>query len=277
MRPITILAASALALSLTACPTQNSTPMTVGEAQDALTEANTSSQAAALTQSSVEISTNFTIGKAVGDAAAELRTFIQSQMPCAAITIADSTLTVKYGALHGSCVYHGHTFSGTHTIHVAKNDQDQVLVDHTWADLSNGVVTVNGTAHVTWDFSEKYRDVQYDGTWTRLSDGRTGHGSGDVRQTPLSGGLAEGIQIDGSRTWQGASGKWDLSIQGVQARWEDPVPQAGKYILATPKNRSIELSFKRLDETTIECTLSSGNKSFKFDVKGVTADVTSKS
>jgi hypothetical protein len=109
-----------------------------------------------------------------------------------------------------------------------------------------------------------------------VADGRTGHGTGDVRQTPLSGGLAEGIQIDGNRTWQGPAGRWDLSIQSVQARWEDPVPQAGKYVFATPKNRTIELSFTRIDANTIECTLSSGGKSFSFDVKGVTADVSQK-
>jgi hypothetical protein len=279
MRLIQLLAASTLALTLTACPKdkQSSTPMTVGEATDALDEANVSSQASALTQSSVEISTNFTIGKAAADAAAELRTFIGTQLPCADIVLADSTLTVTYGAKPGNCTYLGHTYSGVHSIHVSKNDQSQVLVDHTWTNLSNGVVKVSGTAHVTWDFSEKFREVQYDTTWTRIRDGRTGQGSGDVKQTPLAGGLAEGIQVDGSRTWQGQAGRWDLAVQGVQMRWEDPVPQAGKYVLATPKNRSIELSFLRIDADTIEVTLSSGDRSFKFNVTGTGAQVTQKS
>ncbi len=60
-------------------------------------------------------------------------------------------------------------------------------------------------------------------------------------------------------------------------RWEDPVPQAGKYVLATPKNRSITLAFSRVDDATIEVELSSGDKSFKFDVKGPSADSTPKS
>ncbi len=278
MRTIHVLAASSLALLLTACPKENTQPMTVGEASDALSESNTASQASALQSSSIEITTNFTIGKAVQDAAAELKTFIATELPCADVTLADSTLTVTYGAKPGNCTYHGHTFTGTHAIHVSKNDQNEVLVDHTWTDLSNGIVKVNGTAHVTWDFTEKFRHCVYDTTWTRISDGRTGHGTGDVTQKPLEGGgLAEGIEIDGSRQWDGQAGKWDLSIQGVQMRWEDPVPQAGQYVLATPKNRSITLGFSRVDASTIAVTLSSGDKSFRFDVKGPGADIASKS
>jgi len=68
MRSITIVAASSLALLLTACPKDkaaDTTPMTQAEAHDALDESTVESQASALTTSSVEISTNFTIGKAV--------------------------------------------------------------------------------------------------------------------------------------------------------------------------------------------------------------------
>jgi len=277
-RPMSIVLASSLALLLTACPKDKAadSPMTQSEAHDALDESTVESQASALTTSSVEISTSFTIGKAVEEAAAEVRTFIGTQLPCADVTLAAATLTVKYGAKGGSCVYKGHTFSGTHMITVSKNDDAQVLVDHTWTDLSNGVVKVSGTAHVTWDLDDQYRKVQHDLTWTRISDGRTGHGTGDRTQKPLAGGLTEGIQVDGSRTWTGKAGRWDLAIEGVQMRWADPVPQAGTYRLASPKGRSLELSFRRVDADTIECTLASGGRSFKFNVnsKGGVADKT---
>jgi hypothetical protein len=248
--------------------------MTQSEAHDALDESTVESQASSLTTSSVEISTNFTIGKAVGEAAAELRTFIGTQLPCAAITLSDATLTIEYGKNPGNCVYNGHTFSGSHSVHVSKNEDDQVLVDHTWTDLSNGVVKVTGTAHVTWDLEEKFRKVQHDLTWTRLADGKTGRGTGDRTQKPLEGGVKEGIQVDGSRSWTGQAGKWDLAIEGVQMRWADPVPQAGTYRLASPKGRSLELSFRRVDADSIEVTLASGGRSFKFNVnsKGAVAD-----
>jgi hypothetical protein len=274
MRLLPIFTASALALLLTACPKDKAETMTQAEARDALDESTADTQASSLTTSSVELSTSFTIGKAASDAAAELKTFIATQLPCAEITLADATLSVQYGARPGSCVYKGHTFSGSHTIKVSRNEDEQVLVDHTWTDLSNGIVNVTGTAHVTWDLEEKSRKVEHDVTWTRLSDGRTGRGTGDRTQTPLAGGVAEGIQVDGSRTWTGRNGRWDLAIEGVQMRWSDPVPQAGTYRLASPKGRSLALSFRRIDADSIEVTLASGTRTFTFTVnaKGDVAD-----
>lgn len=274
MRTQVLLAASSFVVLLCGCPKDNDQPMTSAEARDAVDESAVSSQASALQSSSIEISTGFTIGKGVQQAAEEVRSFITTQLPCAEVTLADSTLTVVYGAKPGSCVYNGHTFSGSHSIHVEKNDDNQVLVDHTWTEVSNGIVKLTGTAHVTWDFSDKFRHVTYDTSWTRIADGRTGKGTGDVTQKPLAGGIEEGIQIDGQRSWEGKSGKWELNIEGVQARWEDPVPQAGTYRLATPKNRSLSLGFERVDGTTIQVTLSNGTRSFKFSVKGPAADVT---
>lgn len=269
MRRFTLFAASGLALLLTACPKdKNDEPMTLAEARDAAVESTADAQAAALTTTSVELSTHFTIGGAVKDAAGELRAFLETQLPCADVALADATLTVRYGVKGGTCTYRGHTFSGTHRIAITKNEGAQVTVDHTWTDLSNGTVKVNGTAHVTWDLDDRYRKVEHDLTWTRLADGKTGRGTGDRTQRPLAGGVAEGIQVDGSRTWTGPAGRWDLSIEGVQMRWADPVPQAGTYRLATPKGRSLSMSFQRIDADSIEVTVSGASRSFSFTVNG---------
>jgi hypothetical protein len=265
---------TALTAGLTGCPKEDGT-MTAAEARDAMEESTASSQSSALTTNAVEISTNFTIGKAVNDAAAELKTFIETQLPCADVKLADATLTVTYGAKPGNCTYRGHTFSGQHIVKLS-NNEEQVVVDHEWKDLSNGKVKVSGTAHVIWDFDAKTRHVTYDGTWTRLSDGRTGHGEGDVVQLPLAGGIADGIQVDGSRSWTGAAGKWDLAVEGVQMRWADPLPQAGTYRLATPKGRSLQLSFARVDGDTIAVTLTTDKREFHFNVTS-TGDVADKS
>ncbi len=279
MRHLTQIAALGLALLLTACPKDktdaSSSSMSLSEARDAVDESTVESQAAALTTSNVELTTSFTIGKAVEDAATELGKFIGTQLPCADVSIAQATLTVKYGVKPGTCTYRGHTFSGTHTVKISRNDEAQVLVDHTWVDLSNGTVKVNGTAHVTWagepapHTPQWFRRVQHDLTWTRVRDGKTGHGSGDRTQRPLAGGLAEGIQVDGSRTWQGPAGRWDLAIESVQMRWADPIPQSGTYRLATPKGRSLEVTFERIDADSIRVTLKSGSRSFRFMVNGV--------
>lgn len=266
----TVFAAASFAAVLTGCPKdKNDEPMTQGEAADALDESNVESQASALTSSSVEISTNFQIGKAVQAAAEDLRTFIGSQLPCAEITLVDATLTVKYGAKPGTCVYKGHTFSGTHIVKVSKNEDNDVLVDHEWQDFSNGKVKVSGTANVTWDLTEKERRVKHKLTWTRISDGRTGVGEGDVTWSVLPNGLQEGVAVEGTRTWTGPRGKWELGVNDVQVRWQDPVPQAGSFSLTSPKGRTLTLSFNRVDADTIKVTITNGKNTFSFDVNSI--------
>ena len=221
----------------------------VAEALQAVEESTLASQAEGLTSASVEITTSFTIGQAVETAAQEIKTFIESQLPCAAITLTGATLTVEYGAKPGNCTYKGQTFSGTHSITVAKNDQAaQVEVHHTWTDLTNGSVTLNGNADVTWDFSAKSRHVVHTAEWTRVSDGFKVTGEGDRTQTVLAGGLGEGIKVDGSRSWKSSRGQWDLGIDGVEMRWIDPVP-AGRRPTAPHADEEAARAFRSIAST----------------------------
>jgi hypothetical protein len=252
---------------LTGCPKKkDEESLTLAEAQQAVEEASLASQAENLTSASVEITTSFTIGQAVEAAAQEIRDFIASQLPCAEIVLDGATLSVTYAAKAGNCTYRGHTFSGTHAIAVEKNDTGEVLVHHTWSDLSNGRVTLNGSADVTWNFQDKSRSVVHTAEWKRVSDGFSVTGEGNRTQTVLEGGILEGIQVDGSRSWTSSRGQWDLGIDAVQMRWVDPVPQSGSYTLSTPKNKTLSLSFERVDEDTIQVTVGNGKKSFSFNV-----------
>jgi hypothetical protein len=273
MKRIGLALLAATSLSLTACPKENTEPLSASEARLAVDESTASNQASELAANTVEISTNFTIGGAVQKAAEELKTFIGTQLPCADITLVDAKLTIEYGAKPGNCFYRGHQFSGESSVQVTKNDAGEVIVDHEWKDLSNGLVKVNGTAHVTWSLANKSRRVEHKITWTRISDGRTGTGSGDRTQTALAGGVQEGIKVDGWRAWDGKSGHWDLSINGVEMRWGDPCPQKGSYTLKTPNNKSLTLSFSRVDEDTIQVTLTNGKNTFKFNVNKTIGDV----
>src|SRR4051812_402821 len=108
MNRVVYLAALPLAFVLTGCPKEGE--LTSAEAQESLQQASASSQAENLTAASVEISTNFTIGGAVEKAAAELKSFVNSQLPCADVTLAGATLTIEYGVHAGNCLYHGHQF-----------------------------------------------------------------------------------------------------------------------------------------------------------------------
>jgi len=258
--------ALALPLVLLAC---NQSALTRQEAVDALEESSIESQASAVTSGPVEISTHFTIGSAVDKAAAELRGFLAAEIPCAKITIEGSTITTEWGAAGDACTYKGLTYSGTSSITIRRTDPQTLQVDHTFSNLSNGKVKVTGTANVTWSGREHSRHVVHELTWTRLSDNRTGTGSGDRTQTLLypSQGLAGGIRIDGNRHWSGRSGEWDLAITGVEVRLQDPCPQAGKYSLTTPSDKTVSLSFSRKSEEVIHVTIAGPKREFSFDVR----------
>ena len=258
------LVALPLTFVLAGCPKEGE--LTSAEAQEALQQASASSQAENLTAASVDISTNFTIGGALEKAAEELKSFVDSQLPCADVTLEAATLTIEYGVKPGNCVYHGHRFSGTTSLTVGKNAINEVVVDHVWTGLSNGVIRLDGTAQVTWNFSDQTRHVVHDVSWTQLASGRTGKGSGDRTQKALAGGISEGIQIDGSRSWTGQRGTWDLAIDGVELRWSDPVPQAGSYSLSTPFDKSVSMSFSRVDDDTIKVTVAGAKRDFSFTV-----------
>ncbi|HTQ07667.1 MAG TPA: hypothetical protein VMI54_27610 [Polyangiaceae bacterium] len=266
MRSLRLAFALPLAFVLGGCPKSGSEqPLTEAQAQSALQEAQGSSAADSLTAANIEISTNFTLGAGLTQAATEISAAIQSQLPCADVTLEDATLTVEWGVNPGNCSYRGHTFTGTSTISVQKNDT-QVLVHHEWNGLSNGVVTVDGSADVTWDASAMSRHVVHHTSWTYAPTGRTGTGDGDRTQTPLDGDLTQGISVSGTRSWTGKDGSWDLAIDDVSWRWADPIPEAGSYSLATPFDKSVTLSFSRVDASTIGVTVTGARGSFTFKV-----------
>ncbi len=240
--------------------------LTAEEAQESLDETKISAQTEALVTNGIEIATGFTIGQGVQQAAEEIRNFITSQLPCAQVELEGSTLTITYGVHEGNCIFRGHTFSGSHAITVTSNEPGTVQVDHEWTRFSNGIVEVSGNATVTWDSQAMTRHVTHTLNWTRLADARTGTGTGDRLQQALPEGLATGFQVDGSRTWTTARGQWSLEIEAVQMRWQDPVPQAGRYTLQTPFGKEVAITFTRLDDDTIRVTIAGPRRSFHFDV-----------
>lgn len=255
-------------LTLSGCPRMESDSLSASEAQEALDESSISSQAETLLADGVEVSTSFTIGDAVHKAAEDVRAFIESQLPCATVEVVDATLTVEYGKNPGACTFHGNTFGGKHQITLMRTE-GEVLVHHEWTDFNNGKVSVTGKADVTWSRASASRHVVHELTWTVLTGkyaGRMGVGSGDRTQTALAGGISEGIRIDGSRAWDGDSGHFDVDIDGVQARWVDPVPQGGSYTLQAPSGKMLKVSFARVDDDTIAVTVASGSHSFSFKV-----------
>lgn len=240
--------------------------MTYREALEAVAEAAVSARGESMTQEIIEVSTDFTLGAAVAEAAEELREWLESQIPCSTVTLEDGILVVDFGELADACTYNGHTYAGLWAITIARNDTEDVVVDHEWTGLSNGVTTLDGTARVTWGASEPTRHVVHAVTWTDLERTIEASGSRFQRLLDEAAGLEGGIVVDGDRDWSGKGGDWHLDIDGVEMRGQDPVPQAGTYDLLTPDGKSVTLTFERVDDETIRCVLTAGNRSWTFDV-----------
>jgi hypothetical protein len=202
---------------------------------------------------------------AAADALASIESFIKAQLPCASVQLVGNLLTVNYGANGGNCTYDGVLFSGVQTIAIGAISSTSVEVDHTWTGFSNGYVDINGNAQVTWT-SNASRQVTSNLTWTRMADGMTGQGSANVTQSGLGGDFSTGIEENGSRSWSDVTGDWSLTINDVQQRWVDPVPQAGSFNLDTAKGKDVMVTFSRINPSTIAATVTSGGSSFTFDV-----------
>ena len=128
--------------------------------------------------------------------------------------------------------------------------------------IFHGRVKVSGTANVTWSKADASRHVKHDLHWTRLLDGRTGHGTGDRVQRLLhpEQGLEGGIGIDGNRQWTNDRGQsWNLAITGIEVRLQDPCPESGSYALTNPAGKMLSVDFTRRDETSILAFGSAGS------------------
>jgi hypothetical protein len=260
---------SSCSVFLVGCPAQPDT-VSVGDAQAALEASAQSSQTDALLSDAVEISTHFSVGTALESAAVELQTFIASQLPCAAISVSGATLSIAYGALPGACSYQGHSFSGEHTVSVLRNAANEVAVHHEWNELSDGRVSISGSADVVWSRSTQSRHVTHEISYQVLSGryvGQSGTGSGDRTQTALTAAGDSGMRVEGTRSWDTAHGHFDLDISGIEMRWIDPVPQAGRYTLTTPNGNTLDLAFHRSDADSIDVSITTAKRTFAFLVR----------
>ena len=234
---------------------------TAAQMRQAMEEIVLTGEAQGLEDGVVEITTSFTIGDGVEAIVEEVRAFAESQAPCSTVESPErGTLVLDFGVLEDSCEYRGKTYAGVATVSFEVTD-DAVLVTHTYDGITNGRVTLDGDARVTWQ--DRSRRVETDFTFS--GENGTLEVNSDRTQTPL-GGLGDGIQVVGTRDWTSARGTWELDIDDVQMRAVDPVPQAGSYSLTTPQEHVLGLAFERIDEDTIEVTMTGGRRDRVFRV-----------
>ncbi|TVQ92557.1 MAG: hypothetical protein EA397_07040 [Deltaproteobacteria bacterium] len=228
-------------------------PMSLAEQQEAVRLSVETARMDAATDDVVHVTTSFTLGQAASEAAQELRDWWESQASCASLTLEDSTLTVDFGT-SGECTWNGRSWTGTATVTITHSDEDDAVVRHQWEDLSNGIGVLNGEATVTWSSDVGSRRVRTDASWRGQ---RTLQVTSDRRIERLQPGgpPGSGIVIEGSREWTiDGSEPWTMEINNVEIRPQDPAPQAGSYVITSPSERDLTLSFQRLDENTVRIT-----------------------
>lgn len=249
--------------------------MTFVEATEALEQARLSGDGEKATQEPIELSTDFTIGAALDAAAAELRDFWESQIPCTEVTLQGKKVLVDYGTLDDACVYQGRTYAGVHQLEVFGTDPGALDVNHVWDDFTNGDVTLTGTADVRWSAEAETKRVLTNFTWD--TRGERWDVSGDhVYGLEVPGGsVLDGITLEGTRAWTNDLGTWDLVMEGIAFSLDDPLPDQGAYTLTNPDGKQLVLGFERVDEDTIRATLDGARWPLVFDVSrtGVVTEV----
>jgi hypothetical protein len=233
------------------------------EALQALGQVGRSARGEQATADVIEVSTDFTIGGAIEQAAAELASFWESQAPCAEVTVEGAVATIDYGTLDDGCSWHGHTYAGISQVGVASVTPGELEVEHAWIGLTNGETAVDGEATVTWSGDDLTRRVVTEHTWTDEATGETV----DVRGDHVTGRIDDGVPVwqsgftlDGTRDWtvhEGAArGEWALEMDGLELMLIDPAPQAGTASVTAPSGRSLNIEYARVDDDTISATLS---------------------
>jgi len=233
--------------------------MTKVEALDALAQVNQSSRGEAATGDVIEVSTDVTIGDAVAEAAQRIADFWVSQAPCTEVSVEGAKVTLDYGTLDDACAFEGYTYAGVNSVEVVDTQRGQLQVDHAWTGFTNGDVTVDGGATVTWTGEDASRRVETEHTWSSV-DGSVVDVVGDHIQGPLEeeagwAGWLGGIRMDGTRDWVTEGDTWSLDMTELELRWIDPAPQAGSLTVTNPAGKTLDVVYERVDDTTIQATL----------------------
>jgi hypothetical protein len=239
-------------------------PLTEGEAQVTVAEAQLAAEAEALVAGSVALATSFTLGGDTSAGAADLAMRVEAALPCAGVSVDGATLYVEYGARPGACAFGGQTYAGSQAITLVATAPDAAVVELAFDGFHDEAVSVDGSATVTYASASAARRVVGTLTYTRLADGRTATGSGDRTHAQFED--LDGFEATGTRTFDTERGAWTLTFDGARMRFVDPVPEAGRYVLDTPFGERVELEFHRAESAKIEVVAESGSRTYDFEV-----------
>jgi hypothetical protein len=245
------------------------------DAEDALDQVALAVQAHALMATIVELAAPTRTGVPTATAASDLGSSIERLVGCATTTVTDDTVLIDFGTAARPCTYAGRTLSGCAQLRVLENSADTLVIDHYWVassardchddDFTDGALTVDGTATVTWDLATARRDVvQRDLVWRANSNTRTTSAAGTLAEQDLQ--PKTGVRVDGAQTWTTEGAEWQLQSTDVSIGFDDYLPSAGTHLVTNPSGALITISYARADNAHTRVQVVGGGSDFTFDV-----------
>lgn len=238
-------------------------PATRSEMRDAVAEVALLGEGIGTQTEIVELTTSFTLGQGAQAVAEEVRSFVASQIECSEVAVEPGRISIDFGDLSDSCTYRGRTYAGVVTVEF-EDMGDTFQVTHTYEGLTGGKTTLDGEVVVNWDGNARHvvTDLDFVGEMGSVNV------TADHTQTftACEGVTAVCLTVEGERDWTGPRGTWETDILDVHMRSIDPVPEKGTYAITTPQDRTVELSFSRVDSDTIEVSVTGGRRPFVFHV-----------
>lgn len=270
-------------LVFTACVVDEQGPeadedLTQEEARTAVLEVQESSAGDVATIEVIDVSTDFTIGGQIFDALNSIADFWESQADCTTVSMEGDVITVDFGSLDDGCEYRGHTWAGLDTITILGVVEGNLRVEHEFTQFTNGNVTLDGTATVTWSSSEDTRHVVTDYTLANfvtdtIVEVRGDHTTG--RLDPDRPIRESGFTLDGSKEWTGENGLWMTELNDIEWRIDDPAPQAGAARVTSAGGKTLTIRYDRIDGNTTSARVTGPNGNeflFRITADGTVVD-----
>ncbi|MDP6944105.1 MAG: hypothetical protein QF464_08155 [Myxococcota bacterium] len=255
-------------------------------AEAALDEASIAVQSQAIIGMFIEMAATAPSGVTPEDRATDLAANIDKLLDCGTTTVTGAEVDFVLEAL--GCELHGRAIGGTVTFDMS-GDPDTVTM--TWSDLSDGGLTLSGTATVTWDAGDT-RQIEHTGTFVLNADSSTlSRVAGSESQVPS----ADGVRVSGSRcavldsedvncwTAQGLESCAEpyvdcRTVESVSTElvWALPVPLAGAHRVTLESDgwdRRVDLSYTSERDDSVDVSTEVRNvgedqprSTFQFEV-----------
>jgi hypothetical protein len=245
------------------------------DAEDALDQAALATQAQLLMDTIVALGEGAPRTVTPESAARALAAQLDRLIDCADASAEADKVLVDFGTPDRPCEFGGRALSGCAELRILENTAERLVIDHYWVqgartvchedDFSDGALTVDGTATVTWTGPPGARDiVQHDVVWRPTQSGRTVAATGTL--SAAAQGDAGALRLTGSQTWATEGADWQLESVDILVAPDDFLPTEGTHVVTNPAGEPISIRYSRSEDGHTTVAVEGGGSSFSFDV-----------